>query len=220
MTVPPWTRWASELAGTALLVGLGTGTIVGAAARGGIPQWAMALAWTAAVLVPILLFIRVSGAHLNPAVTLALATSGRIAWAEVPPYVGSQFAGAFLGSALVELFVGRGAHLGATLPSTTNLLVVFVGELAFTALLIVAVFWLSDRGEGRVASSSAPSSDGRGSFHAPHRAPYGQFSQPGSVGGPGGAQRGVHGPRGLPDRRPARRSPRGTRVGAPDRRPA
>jgi aquaporin NIP len=149
VTVPPWTRWASELAGTALLVGLGTGTIVGAAARGGIPQWAMALAWTAAVLVPILLFIRVSGAHLNPAVTLALATSGRIAWAEVPPYVGSQFAGAFLGSALVELFVGRGAHLGATLPSTTNLLVVFVGELAFTALLIVAVFWLSDRGEGR-----------------------------------------------------------------------
>jgi glycerol uptake facilitator-like aquaporin len=143
------TRCLAELLGTALLVGIGTGTIVGTAPHGGIPPWLMALAWTAAVLVPILLFVRVSGAHLNPVVTLALAASGRIAWGELPPYVVSQFVGAFLGSALVGLSLGHAAHLGATIPSTGNLLAVAVGEMAFTALLIIAVFTLSDRGEGR-----------------------------------------------------------------------
>jgi len=71
-------RCLAELAGTALLVGIGTGTIVAAGNAGGIPQWAMAVAWFLAVLIPVALFIGLSGAHLNPAVTLALAISGRI----------------------------------------------------------------------------------------------------------------------------------------------
>jgi MIP family channel proteins len=141
-------RCLAEFAGTALLVAIGTGTIVGAAAHGGIPAWAMALAWTAAVLVPILIFVHVSGAHLNPAVTFALAASGRIGWQELPPYVLSQFAGAFLGSAAVATLFGWPPNLGATIPSTGDLTQVAGGEMAFTALLIVAVFTLSDRGEG------------------------------------------------------------------------
>lgn len=143
-------RCAAEVVGTALLVGIGTGTIVAAGGRGGIPQWSMAIAWFLAVLVPVVLFIRVSGAHLNPAVTLALASSGRIAWKEVTPYWASQFAGAFVASFVVLVTLGGGTHLGATLPADNNLVRTLASEAAFTALLVGAVFVLADGGEGRI----------------------------------------------------------------------
>jgi aquaporin NIP len=142
-------RIAAEAAGTALLVGIGTGTIVLAARHGGVPLIVLAAAWFLAVLIPIALFIRVSGAHLNPAVTLALAASGRIAWREVPFYVLGQFSGALLGSATILSVLGDVAHLGATVPSQGNILRAFPAELTFTAALVAAVFVLSDFGEGR-----------------------------------------------------------------------
>jgi len=142
-------RVAAEAAGTALLVGIGTGTVVGAARLGGIPQWAMAGAWFLAVLIPIVLFIEVSGAHLNPIVTLGLATSGRIDWGEVPPYLVGQFAGAFLGSGVVLLTLGDHADLGSTVPAGGDVIRAFPAELAFTAALVAAVFVLADFGEGR-----------------------------------------------------------------------
>lgn len=142
-------RFLAECAGTGLLVGIGTGTIVLAARAGGAPQFELAVAWFFAVFVPIVLFVRVSGAHLNPAVTLGLAVSGRTSWAEVPLYVGGQFAGAFLGSVFVSIAFGAEAHLGSTTPST-GVLFAFGLEFAFTVALVAAVFYLADRGEGRV----------------------------------------------------------------------
>lgn len=140
---------AAEVAGTALLVAIGTGSIVGAASLGGAAQWELAVAWFLAVLCPILLFVDISGAHLNPAVTLALAGSGRVAWAEVPLYVAGQLGGALLGSAAVLAFLGPAAHLGATLPLDGDILRTLVLEGAFTALLVATVFVLADRGAGR-----------------------------------------------------------------------
>jgi glycerol uptake facilitator-like aquaporin len=142
-------RCLAEVAGTALLVGIGTGTIVAAGNAGGTPQWLMAIAWFAAVFVPIALFIRVSGAHLNPAVTLALAASGRVAWEEAPPYWISQFVGAFAASFAVLATLGGGSHLGATLVANGDIVRAFVGEAGFTALLVASVFVLSDRGQGK-----------------------------------------------------------------------
>jgi glycerol uptake facilitator-like aquaporin len=144
-----WGRAAGEAVGTGLLVGIGTGTIVGAARLGGIPQWLMAIAWFLAVLVPIVLFVRRTGAHLNPAVTLALAASGRIAWREVPSYVFGQLSGAFVASALVLAALGDVAHLGATVPAEGNVLRAFPAESLCTAALIAAVFLLADRGDGK-----------------------------------------------------------------------
>lgn len=149
MNAPLGQRFLAEGLGTALLVGIGTGAIVIAARAGGVPQWELALAWFVAVLVPIVLFVGVSGAHLNPAVTLGLAASGRIAWREVPEYVLGQFAGAFLGSACVAVSLGTEAHLGSTLMAT-SVPTAFVLEAAFTGALIAAVFVLADRGEGRL----------------------------------------------------------------------
>jgi aquaporin NIP len=141
-------RGLAEAAGTALLVGIGTGSIVLSARLGGFPLVVLAGGWFLAVAVPIWLFIRLSGAHLNPAVTLALAASGRIAWREVPGYVLGQAAGAFLGSALVLEVLGDFGHLGATVPAQGNVLRAFPAELAFTVALVMAVFILSDWGEG------------------------------------------------------------------------
>ncbi|MCI4372153.1 MAG: aquaporin family protein [Thermoplasmata archaeon] len=149
MTVSVALRTASEGVGTALLVGIGIGSIVGGDRLGGVPQWVIALAWFFAVLVPIYLFIRVSGAHLNPVVTLALAASGRIAWREAPPYVLGQVGGAFLGAGFVLGVFGDVAHLGATVPTGGNVALAFPAELAFTAALVAAVFALADGGEGR-----------------------------------------------------------------------
>lgn len=143
-------RWAAEVAGTALLVGIGTGTIVAAGRAGGLPQWTLAVAWFVAVLVPVVLFVRISGAHLNPAVTLALASSGRLAWTEAPGYWAAQFAGGFLASGVVLGTLGTGSHLGATVPANGDVARAFLAEAAFTALLIASVFALADRGEGRV----------------------------------------------------------------------
>lgn len=143
-----WRRCLAEIAGTALLVGIGTGTIVAAGRLGGIPQWEMAIAWFAAVLIPIVLFIAISGAHLNPVVTLALAASRRIAWEEVPGYWASQIIGALLASLLVRGVLGDGNHLGATVPANGDVLLAFAAEAAFTALLVGSVFYLADRGEG------------------------------------------------------------------------
>jgi aquaporin NIP len=131
-----------------VLVAIGTGSIVGSVLTGKISLLGLAVAWFLAVLIPIALFVRRSGAHLNPAVTLALAASGRISWREVPPYVIGQVAGAFLGSAVVLSALGNVDHLGSTVLTQGDILRAFLAELAFTAALIGAVFALSDLGEG------------------------------------------------------------------------
>ncbi|HEV2166327.1 MAG TPA: MIP/aquaporin family protein [Thermoplasmata archaeon] len=148
MTSPLWRRGAGELFGTALLVGIGTASIVLGARLGGAPQYLLAGAWFLAVLVPILLFVEVSGAHLNPAVTFALALSGRIDWRELPTYVVSQVAGAFLASAIVLASLGDVAGLGATVPAQGEVLRAFALEFAFSAALVASVFFLADRGAG------------------------------------------------------------------------
>jgi aquaporin NIP len=141
-------RLGAEVAGTALLVGIGTGAVVASARVGGIPQWLMGVAWFLAVLIPVLLFVRISGAHLNPAVTLGLAVSRRTPASEAPLYVLAQLSGALLGSALVLLSLGRFAHLGATIPTGVSVAGALVDELLFTGLLMASVFLLTDRGEG------------------------------------------------------------------------
>ena len=141
-------RCLGEFLGTGVLVAVGTGAIVQASRAGGTPQWLMAAAWFLAVLVPVILFARLSGAHLNPVVSLALAGSGRAPWGIVPAYWAAQFAGAFAGSAFVLAIVGGGSHLGSTVPTSGDWLRTFASEFGFTALLVLTVFVLCDRGEG------------------------------------------------------------------------
>jgi glycerol uptake facilitator protein len=141
-------RLFAEAVGTALLVGIGTGAIVVAHRVGGASIGWIALAWFAAVSVPVLLVARVSGAHLNPAVTLALVAGRRFPLRELPFYVGAQVAGAFAGSAAVWGIEGDGAELGATQFRPGFVGVGAFGEFAFTFLLVLVVLLLVDWGPG------------------------------------------------------------------------
>lgn len=104
-------RAVAELLGTALLLAAVVGSgIMGERLAGGnvaIALLANTLATGAALVALILTFGPVSGAHLNPAVTLADAWQGGLPWREVGPYLGAQVAGAFLGVAVADLMFGE-----------------------------------------------------------------------------------------------------------------
>ncbi|MFM1769726.1 MAG: hypothetical protein RJA22_2255 [Verrucomicrobiota bacterium] len=101
------TPFTAELLGTALLVLLGDGVVANVAlqrSKGQNSGWiVVALGWGLAVTMAVYAVNAFSGAHLNPAVTLALAVLGKFAWAGVPVYLAAQLAGAVLGAALVWL---------------------------------------------------------------------------------------------------------------------
>jgi glycerol uptake facilitator-like aquaporin len=142
-------RLLAELAGTALLVAIGTGAIVATGGVGPGRYVVLAVAWFVAVTVPVFAFASVSGSEINPFVSLALAFDRRRPWAELAPYAATQLAGAFLGSAVVGAAFGSFAHLGATVPVDGNLLRTFLAEFAFTFALVATVLLLVRVGVGR-----------------------------------------------------------------------
>jgi glycerol uptake facilitator-like aquaporin len=144
-------RFLAELAGTALLVGIGTGGMVAASGVGGLPILELAVLWFLAVTIPILIFAPVSGAHINPLVTLGLVLRGDTARRDLLPYIVPQLVGAFAGTGVVLTLFGSGDRLGATVP-TGPLPIDVVLEVTFTFLLVLSVFWIVDqplRGPGQ-----------------------------------------------------------------------
>ena len=101
------TPWVAELLGTMLLVLGGNGVVAnvvlkGTKGSGG--SWILINAgWGMAVFVAVLCSAEHSGAHINPAVTLALVAEGVFPAEDMPAYIAAQIAGAMLGSALVYL---------------------------------------------------------------------------------------------------------------------
>jgi aquaporin Z len=113
-----WRRVFSELFGTFFLALVAAGGGMVNARFGGhvIPNSALVVA-PALMVVAIILFMgAVSGAHLNPAVTVAFALRGDFPWRRVPNYVIAQFAGAVLATLLLWALIGRHGSAGLTLP--------------------------------------------------------------------------------------------------------
>jgi len=104
-------RLAAEGTGTTLLLAAVVGSgIMGerlAAGNVAIALLANTLATGAALVALLLTFGPISGAHLNPAVTLAEASQGDLSWRDVPGYLAAQFAGALVGVALADLMFGE-----------------------------------------------------------------------------------------------------------------
>src|SRR6188508_883227 len=100
-------RLAAEAVGTAFLLATVVGSgIMGerlAAGNAAVALLANTLATGAALVALILTFGPISGAHFNPAVTLADASQGGLPWRDVPGYLGAQFVGAISGVALAHL---------------------------------------------------------------------------------------------------------------------
>lgn len=90
----------AEILGTYLLVLFGCGAVHTATLTGAQSGlWQVAIVWGVAIMIAIYVIGAMSGAHINPAISVALALWGRFEWRRVPAYIGAQVVGAFLAAA-------------------------------------------------------------------------------------------------------------------------
>jgi aquaporin Z len=116
-TTLEWRRLFSELFGTFMLVLVAAGGGVVAATSHGAVSRAAAVTAPGLMVMAIILFMgAVSGAHLNPAVTISFTLRGDFPWKRVPGYILVQLAGAALACLFVDKVIGGAAGVGATLP--------------------------------------------------------------------------------------------------------
>jgi glycerol uptake facilitator protein len=150
--------YLAELVGTLLLVTLGNGVVAnvlltGTKGHGG--GWIVITAgWALGVFVGVLTAQPVSGAHLNPAVTLAMAAAGKFAWSSVSGYILAQLVGGVAGGALVFFFYRE--HFKAsddacaklacfcTAPNIPNAAQAFFCEVVGTFMLVLPVFLMTN----------------------------------------------------------------------------
>lgn len=112
-----WRRLFSEAWGTFLLVAVAAGAdVVGALSGGSITLSMRVIAPGMMVMAVIYFMGTVSGAHLNPAVTLAFAARGNFPWNRVPGYIVAQFIGGIVAASFLRAMFGTVGHLGATAP--------------------------------------------------------------------------------------------------------
>ena len=145
--------YIAEFLGTMLLIILGDGVVANVtlnkSGMKGAGSIQITLAWGLAVMVPAFIFGAASGAHFNPALTIALALDGSIGWGLVPGYIIAQFAGAILGAVIVYLMFkdqfdateDPGTKLGvfSTCPSIPNLPRNLFCEAVATFVLVFAI---------------------------------------------------------------------------------
>ena len=146
-------RCAAELVGTALLMVFGPGSVVAALTVGdGELDYAglgiIALSFGLVVAVIIYAFGSTSGAHINPAVSIVLAATGRFPWRDVGPYVAAQVVGSVLGSLLIVALFGtaavdRGNVGGTSFGDGVGYGQAITAEALGTFLLVLAIFALA-----------------------------------------------------------------------------
>lgn len=145
-----WQKLTAELIGTAFLVFVGVGSVPALAlARGGAPFTGadlgfISLSFALIVVVTVYVFGYISGNHINPAVTVGLAITGKFPWRLVAPYIVAQVVGAILGALLILGVMGHQAsELGlgvAAYGPDTPWFQAFFAEFVGTFLLVFAVF--------------------------------------------------------------------------------
>jgi len=142
-------KYLAEMLGTFMLVwiGPGAGVVAGMVGVKGLSDvLAIALAFGFAVACAIYVVGKVSGCHINPAVTIALASRGRFPWKDVTPYIIAQLAGAIIASLLFVACVGTQASteygLGATTLNTAAGITMpmgIIGEAIGTFFLMIVI---------------------------------------------------------------------------------
>lgn len=111
-------RLLAESLGTFSLVAAGCGAVVVESQTGALGHVGVALTFGLVVAMMVASVGHISGAHINPAVTVAFALFRHFPWRAVPAYVAAQLAGAAAGAAVLDALFGRGeAALGATSPA-------------------------------------------------------------------------------------------------------
>ena len=128
----------AEAIGTFALVFAGCGAIVVDAKTEELGHLGVALSFGLVIMVMIYALGHISGAHFNPAVTLAFALTRHFPWARAAAYWGAQLAGALLAAALLRGSLGDHAHDGATIPSGSQGQA-FLWELVLTFFLMFVI---------------------------------------------------------------------------------
>lgn len=146
----------AEMFGTMfiLLFGNGVNAMVTLFNLGGYTN--ITFGWGIGVLLGVLVSARISGAHLNPAITIALTLTGRADKKQLPLYISAQMIGGFIGAALVYVFfyakfievdpmLSHTAGVFATFPAIKGtFLPGFIAEIMATAILMFAIFAIGD----------------------------------------------------------------------------
>ena len=162
----------AEIVGTMLLILLGDGVVAGvllAKSKSNNAGWiVITAAWALAVFVGVVVAGPISGAHLNPAVTVGLATAGAITWGQVPMYLIAEMIGAMLGAALVVVHYwdhfkateDQGLKLAvfSTGPNIRNYGLNFVSEVigTFVLVFVVLAFGTNGSAAGLAALGALP----------------------------------------------------------------
>ena len=131
-------RYAAELIGTYALVFAGTGAIVINEQTGALGHFGVAATFGLIVLAMIYAFGDLSGAHLNPAVTLGFVVAKRFPVEEAAPYIVAQLSGALLASLTLRFLFPENATLGATFPAGSEMQS-FILELLLTYFLMLVI---------------------------------------------------------------------------------
>jgi len=164
------TAFLGELIGTALLIILGDGVVANVVlqkTKGNNSGWiVITFGWSMAVFVGVFSSAAASGAHLNPAVTIAFAALGKFDWGLVPVYIAAQMLGAFIGAVIVWFAYRQ--HFDAT-ESASDKLAVFcnapairntfnnlITEIIGTFVLVFAVLKMADPASSLGALNALP----------------------------------------------------------------
>ncbi|MFT5959561.1 MAG: aquaporin NIP [Polaribacter sp.] len=136
-------KYISEFIGTFSMIFCGTGAMTVNEVTGGeVTHVGIAITWGLIVMAMIYAFGETSGAHFNPAVTVAFAFAKKFAWKEVPKYITAQILGAFAASLVLWFLFPTSETLGATIP-TVDVWRAFVLELLLTFFLMVVIINVS-----------------------------------------------------------------------------
>ncbi len=149
-------RAIAEFVGTAVLVLVGPGAIMVAARSGAFGHAGVSAAFGAVVFGIVAVLGPISGAHINPAVSLGLALHGQTRWRDAAAYVLAQSLGAIVAALTLVQLLGPIADVGATVP-TVSRAAAFVVECGYTAIIGAAVAAVH---RGRIAASHAAGSLG------------------------------------------------------------
>ena len=133
----------AEFIGTFAMVFCGTGAMtINEVTGGDVTHVGIGITWGLIVMAMIYAFGEISGAHFNPAVSIAFAYAKKFSWKEVPKYIFFQIAGAFAASLLLMWLFPKSELLGATIPSV-DVWRAFVLELILTFFLMVVIINVS-----------------------------------------------------------------------------
>ena len=136
-------NYISEFIGTFAMIFCGTGAMtINEITGGDVTHVGIGITWGLIVMAMIYAFGEISGAHFNPAVSIAFAYAKKFSWKEVPKYIFFQVAGAFAASLLLMWLFPKSELLGATIPAV-DVWRAFVLELILTFFLMVVIINVS-----------------------------------------------------------------------------